>query len=106
MQDMLARTDTNWKTYCETLKEMQARMKDMLESHTGFLVSRMETDRKTNREEMKATIQSMRSELDEMIQQQGENIMTCFNHKTQSLQKSCQETTTCHEAMKAYTEKI
>jgi hypothetical protein len=42
-------------------------MKDM-ESEIGSLVSRMEEGRKTNREEMKATIKSIRSEVDETIQ--------------------------------------
>jgi hypothetical protein len=32
--------------------------------------------------------------------------MTCINHKTQSLQKACQETTACHKATEVYTEKI
>jgi predicted component of type VI protein secretion system len=50
-------------------------MKNM-ESEIGFLVSRMEEGRKTNREEMKATIKSIWSEVDETIQQQVGNIMT------------------------------
>jgi histidinol-phosphate/aromatic aminotransferase/cobyric acid decarboxylase-like protein len=81
MQDMLARIDTNRETHCEALKKMQARMKDTLESQIGFLVSRMEADRKPAREEMKTAIQFIRSELHET---QVENIMTRINHKTVS----------------------
>jgi hypothetical protein len=100
MQDMLARIDTNRGTHCEALNDMQARMKDTMESQIGFLGSRMEADRKTNREEMKAAIQSIWSERDETIQQRVENIMTCVNHKTESLQKAC------HKETETYTEKI
>jgi hypothetical protein len=57
---MLAKTDTNRETDCGALKEMQAKMKDTMECQIGFLASRREADRKTNREEMKAAIQSMR----------------------------------------------
>jgi hypothetical protein len=106
MQDMLARIDTNRETDCKALKEIQAKTKDMMESQIGFLVSRMEADRETDREEMKTAIQSIQSELDETIQQRVENIMTRVNHKTQSLQKACQETIACHEVMEACTEKI
>jgi hypothetical protein len=101
-QDMLAKIDTNRGTHCKPLKEMQARMKDTMESQIGFLVPRI----KPNREEMKAAIQSIQSERDETIQQQVENITMCINHKTQSLQKACQETTACHKETEAYTEKI
>jgi 5,10-methylene-tetrahydrofolate dehydrogenase/methenyl tetrahydrofolate cyclohydrolase len=59
MQGMLATIDTNRGTHCEVLKEMQAKMKDTMGSQIGFLVSRMEADRKTNQEEMKAAIQSI-----------------------------------------------
>jgi hypothetical protein len=41
-----------------------------------------------------------------MIQHRSEDIMTRVNRETQSLQKTCQETTACHEATEAYTEKI
>jgi hypothetical protein len=76
-------------------------MKDM-ESETGFLVSKMEEGRKTNWEQMKATITFMWFEVDETIQQQVGNIMT-HNQETQSLQKPWQGTTTTwHEAMEAY----
>jgi uncharacterized protein YukE len=74
-------------------------MKD-IESEIGFLVSRMEEDRKTNREEMKATVKSIRSEVYETIQQRVGNIMT-RNQETQSLQKAWQGATTWHKAMEA-----
>jgi predicted component of type VI protein secretion system len=74
-------------------------MKDV-ESEICFPVSRMEEGRKTNREQMKATIKSIWSEVDETIQQQVGNIMT-HDQETQSLQKACQGTTTWHEAMEA-----
>jgi hypothetical protein len=70
----------------------------MVESQICFLVSKLEAERKTDWEEMKAAIQSIRSERDET---QVENIMMCVIHKTQSLQKAYQETTTCHKATKA-----
>jgi hypothetical protein len=63
---------------------MQAKMKHMMESEIGFLVSRMEADRKSSREEMKDTVQSIRSELNETSQQQVGNIMMHVNHETQS----------------------
>jgi hypothetical protein len=50
-------------------KEKQAKMEGKVESQIGFLVSRMEMDRNTDWEEMKAAIQSVRSELDETIRQ-------------------------------------
>jgi hypothetical protein len=40
-------------------------MKDTNESHIGFLISRMEADRKIEWEEMKNAMLSMWSELDE-----------------------------------------
>jgi hypothetical protein len=43
---MLAKIDSNRECNCEALKEMQAKMKNMMESQIGFLVSRMEVDRK------------------------------------------------------------
>jgi ribosomal protein L23 len=55
---------------------MQGEMKDMMESQIGFLVSRMEVNRKADKEEIKATIQSIWSELDEM---RVENIMKRIN---------------------------
>jgi predicted component of type VI protein secretion system len=58
-----------------------------METEIGFLVSKMEKVRKTNREEMKATVKSILSEVDETIQQQVGNIMT-HNQETQSLQKA------------------
>jgi uncharacterized protein YicC (UPF0701 family) len=82
MQDMLAKIDTKRDTNWETLKEMQAKMKDTMKSQIRFLVSRMEADRKTDQEEMKAAIQSMWSKLDET---RVENIMMRINHKTKSL---------------------
>jgi predicted component of type VI protein secretion system len=75
-------------------------MKDM-EIEIGFLVSRMKEGRKTNREELKATMKSIRSEVDDTIQQQVRNIMT-HNQATQSLQKAWQWTATWHEVMEAY----
>jgi predicted component of type VI protein secretion system len=71
-----------------------------MESEIGVLVSRMEEGRKTNWEEMKATVKSIWSEVDETIQQQVGNIMT-HNQETQSLQKARQGTTSWHEAMEA-----
>jgi hypothetical protein len=50
MQDMLVKIDTNRKIHCEALKEMQTKIKDMMECHIGLLVSRMEAERKTDRE--------------------------------------------------------
>jgi predicted component of type VI protein secretion system len=79
-----------------------------MERQIGSLVSIMEADRETDRDEMKqirtgqehiqdiirtnqekmeAMVHSMRSELDETIQHQIKNIMTHVNCKTQSLQK-------------------
>jgi hypothetical protein len=106
LAEMNAKMDSTQEKMDANTKEMQAKMGDTMESQIGFLVSRMESARKTNREEMKAAIQSIWSERDETIQQRVENITTCVNHKTQSLQKACQETTACHEEMEAYTEKI
>jgi uncharacterized membrane-anchored protein YhcB (DUF1043 family) len=60
--DMLARIDANQQ---KMKKEMQAQMKDTMESQIGFLISRMEVDRKTKREEMKAAMQSIQSELED-----------------------------------------
>jgi hypothetical protein len=51
-----------------------------------------------------AVIQSIWSERDKTIQQRGENVMMSVNHKTQSLQKACQETTACHKAVETYRE--
>jgi hypothetical protein len=54
---------------------------------------------------MEAVIQSIRPEKDETIQRLVENVVTRVIHETQSLQKACQETTACHEATEAGTEK-
>jgi hypothetical protein len=61
--------DTNRKNDYEALKEIQTKMKDTMESQIAFLVSRMEAERKTDWEEIKAAIQSIQSELDQTIQQ-------------------------------------
>jgi hypothetical protein len=50
---------------------MKAKMKDMMESQIGFIVSRTEADRKTDWEEMEAALQSMWSELETIRQQVG-----------------------------------
>jgi hypothetical protein len=63
---------------------MQAKLKVMMESQIGFLVFRMVAGRKTDREEMKAAIQSIRSELNETMKQRVENVTTRVNHETQS----------------------
>jgi hypothetical protein len=47
-------------------------------------------------EKMEAIIQSIQSKRDETIQWRVENITMYVIHETQSLQKACQETTTCH----------
>jgi hypothetical protein len=58
-----------------------------MEGQIGFLVPRMEADRKTDQEEMKASIQSMGSVLDEIIRQQVENVMRRVKNETKDLQK-------------------
>jgi hypothetical protein len=42
---MNARMDATQEKMDTNTKEMQAKMKDMMESHIGFLVSRMEVNR-------------------------------------------------------------
>jgi predicted component of type VI protein secretion system len=97
---MEAEIDINRETDYDAVKEMQTKNERHGERNTFY--SRQNVGRqKTNREEMKATIKSTWSELDETIQQQVGNIVT-HNQETQSLQKACQGTTTWHEAMEAY----
>jgi hypothetical protein len=66
----------------------------------------MEVARKINQEEMKAAVQSIWSQMYETIEQQAKNIMMRINHKTQSLQKACQETTACHKEMETDTSRF
>jgi hypothetical protein len=50
-QDVLVKIDTNRESDFEVLKEMQAKMKVTMESQMGFVVTRMEADRRTDRED-------------------------------------------------------
>jgi hypothetical protein len=62
LAEMKAKMDATQEIMDVHTKEMQARMKDTITSQIDFPVSRMEADRKKAREEMKAAIQSIRSE--------------------------------------------
>jgi Fe2+ transport system protein B len=111
LAEMNAKMDATQEKMDANPKEMQARKKDTMGRQIGSLVSIMEAARKTDRDEMKreirtgqehmqdmittskekmkGTIQSIRSERDETW---VENIMTRFNHKTESPQKPLQKT--------------
>jgi hypothetical protein len=106
LAEMNSKMDASQEKMETNTNKMQAKMEDTMESQIGFLVSRMEVARKINREEMKAVVQSIWSERYETIEQQVKNIMMCINHKTQSLQKACQETAACHKDMETDTEQI
>jgi hypothetical protein len=106
LAEMNAKMDATQEKMNTNTKEMQAKTEDMMESQIGFLVSTMEAARKTDREEVKVAVQSIWSEWDETIQQRVENVTMHVNHKTQSLQKACQETAACHEETETYTEEI
>jgi hypothetical protein len=90
----------------------EAKMKEAMERQIGSLVSIMEADRKTDRRNKtrnksrpktharddenqsrkdEAAIQSMRSELDETIRHQMENVMTCVTREMQNLHKEVTE---------------
>jgi hypothetical protein len=84
------RMDANLKDLKEDIKSGQAEMR----SKTGAIEEKMES-----------AIYSIRSERDETIQQQVENVVTRVIHETQNLQKACTDTTACHEATEADTEK-
>jgi ubiquinone biosynthesis protein Coq4 len=91
------------------MKEMMNGIKDEIKEDTS-------ANRKTNREDMKQEVRAGQKHMQEMIRASQEkmeaiiqsiwserdethvkNIMTHVKHKTQSLQKACQEMTTCHK---------
>jgi hypothetical protein len=109
LKAMLAEMNTKLDT---TEERMDATIKQMMERLIGSLVSIMEANRKTDRDEMKqeiragqqhmqemirtnqakkeATIHSMQSELDETIRHRIENVITCLTTRY-SLQKELTE---------------
>jgi myosin heavy subunit len=116
MNAIQERMDANTKAMQEKMEEAErfstvcnrGRQKDRQRRDETRNKSRPRTRARDNQKKsrkIEAVIQSIRSERDEMIQQRVENVVTRVIHKTQSLKKACLETTACHEATEADTEK-
>jgi hypothetical protein len=86
MKQMMARRDDDLREMREEIRSGRAEIKSAIEAG------------------VKAAMQSIQLERDEMIQQQVKNVATHVTHETQSLQKACLETTDCYEATKTNTE--
>jgi hypothetical protein len=97
-------------------------MQEKMERQISPLLSLIEADRRTGRDEMKQIRagQEHMQEIDNQKQSRKdrgrntihtvregvENVMMRVIHETQSLQKACLETTTCHEVTETDAEKI
>jgi tellurite resistance protein len=77
----------------EKLKEMKANQgkADIMLAKLDANQEKAAADRKADKEEMKAAMQSMRSELNETIQHRIENIFAIFEHDKRVLQSELNE---------------